>query len=147
MQDKIVINDYTENDPLSGDMIKERRNNIMDRLTYIMSNHSKKFLLDNGFRFNRNLSDSTEEIYTYRFPVVSYKKSTVIECEISVSVNTGITTVSVINTSTKDLYCAYYNREYGRSEVVKSIDTHVNKKLKGLGINYEDDNNSRMFTM
>ena len=119
----------------------------MDRITYIMSNHSKKFLLDNGFRFNRNLSDSTEEIYTYRFPVVSYKKSTVIECEISVSVNTGITTVSVINTSTKDLYCAYYNREYGRSEVVKSIDTHVNKKLKGLGINYEDDNNSRMFTM
>ena len=116
----------------------------MDRLTYTMANHSKKFLQDNGFRFNRNLSDSTEEIFTYRFPLVSYKRATVIECEILVSVNTGITTVSVINTSTKDLYCAYYNREYGKSEVIKSIDAQINKKLKGLGINYEDDNNSRM---
>ena len=119
----------------------------MDRLTYIISNHSKKFLLDNGFKFNRNLSDSTEEIYTYRFPLVSYKKSTVIECEISVSVNTGTTNISVINTSTKDLYCAYYNREYGKSEVVKSIDAQINKKLKGLGINYEDDNNGRMLAV
>lgn len=119
----------------------------MDRLTYTMANHSKKFLQDNGFRFNRNLSDSTEEIFTYRFPLVSYKRTVTVECEISVSVNTGITNISVINTNTKDLYCAYYNREYGRSEVVKNIDIQISKKLKGLGIKYENDNDSRMLAV
>ena len=106
----------------------------MDRLTYIMSNYSKKFLLDNGFRFNRNLSDSTEEIYTYRFPLISYNKIATIECEISVSATTGMVNINVINSSTRELYASYYNREYGNCEIIKLMDIKINKKLKGLGI-------------
>ena len=106
----------------------------MDRLTYIMSNHSKKFLLDNGFKFNRNLSDSTEEIYTYRFPLISYNKIATIECEISVSTVTGIVNVNVLNGSTRDLYASYYDREYGNYEIIKLIDIKINNKLKELGI-------------
>lgn len=106
----------------------------MDRLTYTMANHSKKFLQDNGFRFNRNLSDSTEEIFTYRFPVISYKTTTTIECEISVSSLTGITTIDVLNANAKELYASYYNREFGNYEIIKIIDMKIKKKMNELGI-------------
>lgn len=106
----------------------------MDRLIYTMANHSKKFLQDSGFRFNRNLSDSIEEIYTYRFPLISYNKVATIECEISVSTTTGMVNVNVINSSTKELYASYYNREYGNCEIVKLMDIKINRKLKELGI-------------
>ena len=106
----------------------------MDRVTYTMKNHSKKFLSDNGFRFNRSLSDSTEEIYTYKFPVVSYNKTVTIECEISVSVTTGILNINVINSNTRELYASYYNREYGDYEIIKVIDMKIKKKMNELGI-------------
>ena len=106
----------------------------MGRVTYTISNYSKKFLLDNGFKFNQNLSDSTEEIYTYRFPLISYNKIATIECEISVSTVTGIVNVNVLNGSTRDLYASYYDREYGNCEIIKLIDVKINNKLKKLGI-------------
>lgn len=106
----------------------------MDRLTYTMANHSKKFLQDSGFRFNRNLSDSTEEIYTYRFPLISYNKVTTIECEISVSITTGMVNINVINSNTRELYASYYNREYGNYEIIKLMDIKIKNKLKELGI-------------
>lgn len=106
----------------------------MDRVTYTMKNHSKKFLLDKGFRYNRILSDSSEDIYTYRFPLVLYNKTSTIECEISVSIITGIVNINVINSSTKELYASYYNREYGNFEIIRLIDTKISKKIKELGI-------------
>lgn len=106
----------------------------MDRVTYIISNYSKKFLQDNGFRFNRNISDATEEIYTYRLPLISYNKVTTIECEIHVSATSGMVNINVINSSTRELYASYYNREYGDYEIMKFIDNKINRKIEELGI-------------
>ena len=106
----------------------------MDRVTYKMKNYSKKFLQDNGFRFNRNISDATEEIYTYRLPLISYNKVTTIECEIHVSATSGMVNINVINSSTRELYASYYNREYGNYEIVRLMDIKINKKIKELGI-------------
>ena len=106
----------------------------MDRLTYKMSNHTKDNLISKGFKYNRYLSDILEETYTYRFPLILYKNSPTIDCAVSVSTISGIVNINVINTSTKDLYPAYYNREYGNSEIIKVIDNKIANKLKRLGI-------------
>ena len=106
----------------------------MGRITYKMKDYSKQYLQSKGFRYNRTLSDSSEEIYTYRFPLISYNKITTIECEISVSITTGMVNINVINSSTRELYASYYNREYGNFEIVKLIDTKISKKIKELGI-------------
>ena len=106
----------------------------MDGLAYKIKDCSKQYLQSKGFRYNRILSDSSEDIYTYRFPLVLYNKTSTIECEISVSIITGIVNINVINSSTKELYASYYNREYGNFEIIRLIDTKISKKMKELGI-------------
>lgn len=50
---------------------------------------------------------------------------------------TGIVNVNVYNAGTRELYTQYYNREYGKYEIMKSIDSKINNKLKELGIEKE----------
>ncbi len=45
--------------------------------------------------------------------------------------------MNVYNTDTGELYASYYNRDFGKFELVKSIDLKINKKLKKLGIEKE----------
>lgn len=103
-------------------------------ITYKINNYSKEFLQKHKFRYSNYLSDYGDEIYTYKFPVISYNKTATIECEIAVSTITGIVNVNVCNAGTKELYTPYYNREFGRYEIIKSIDTKINQKLIELGI-------------
>lgn len=109
----------------------------MGCIAYKMNNYSKEFLQQNKFRYNSYLSDYGDEIYTYKFPVISYNKTATIECEIAVSTTTGIVNVNVYNAGTRELYASYYNREFGRYEIIKSIDMKINQKLRELGIEKE----------
>lgn len=106
----------------------------MDRLKYKMSDYSKDFLQSKGFKYNRTLSNSSDDIYTYRFPLITYNKNILVECEIIVSCTTGTINVNVLSTGTKELYASYYNRDYGNNELLKSIDKKIENKLKDLGI-------------
>ncbi len=106
----------------------------MGCITYKMNNYSKEFLQKNRFRYNSYLSDYGDEVYTYRFPVISYSKTATIECEIAVSTTTGVVNANVYNTGTRELYASYYNREFGKYEIIKYIDTKIDRKLKELGI-------------
>ncbi len=109
----------------------------MGSITYKMNNYSKEFLQRHKFRYNNYLSDYGDEIYTYKFPVISYNKTTTIECEIAVSTITGVTNVNVYNAGTRELYASYYNRDFDKYEIIKSIDTRINQKLRELGIEKE----------
>lgn len=106
----------------------------MESITYKIKDHSKQFLQKHRFRYSSYLSEYGDEIYTYRFPLITYSKITTIECEIAVSVTTGVVNVNVYNTGTKELYSSYYDREFGNCELIKSIDIKIEKKLKELGI-------------
>lgn len=109
----------------------------MDGVIYKISNYSKSFLQDNGFRYSRYLSDCVDEIYTYRFPIISYKKSTVlVECEIAVSTITGIVNINVLNAGTRELYAPYYDREFGNYDILKEIDREISNKMSLLGIEH-----------
>lgn len=106
----------------------------MGYITYKMNDYSKAFLQKHKFKYSSYLSGYGDEVYAYKFPVVSYNRVTTIECEISVSTITGVININIYNANTKDLYSAYYNREFGNCKLVKSIDLEINKKLKELGI-------------
>ena len=106
----------------------------MDRVIYKIQDYSKEYLIGHGFKYSRYLSDLGDDIYTYKFPLIIYNKTTTIECEIAVSTITGIVNVNVLNCTTKDLYASYYDREYGNYEIIKLIDIKINRKLKELGI-------------
>ncbi len=106
----------------------------MGCVIYKISNYSKEFLQKHKFRYNSYLSDYGDEIYTYKFPLISYNKTTTIECEISVSTLTGIVQINVYNAGTKELYAPYYNREFGNYEIIKAIDIKIDRKFKELGI-------------
>lgn len=106
----------------------------MADITYRIKDYSKEFLQKHRFRYSSYLSEYGDEIYTYRFPLITYNKITTIECEIAVSVTTGVVNVNVYNTGTKELYSSYYDREFGSCELLKSIDIKIENKLKELGI-------------
>jgi len=106
----------------------------MGCIEYKIKNYSKEFLLKNRFRYSSYLSDYGDEVYTYKFPVCSYNKAVTIECEIAVSITTGVVNVNVYNAGTKELYVSYYNRSFGKYELIKSIEMKIDRKLKELGI-------------
>lgn len=106
----------------------------MENVTYKIKDYSKHFLQKHRFRYSSYLSEYNDEIYTYRFPLITYNKITTIECEIAVSVTTGVVNLNVYNAGTKELYASYYDREFGNCELLKSIDMKIEKKLKELGI-------------
>ena len=106
----------------------------MDRVIYKIQDYSKSYLQNHGFKYSSYLSDYVDEIYTYRFPLISYNKVVTISCEIAISTTTGMVNVNVLNGNTRELYASYYDREYGNYEIIKLIDIKINNKLKELGI-------------
>lgn len=106
----------------------------MASVTYKIRDYSKEFLQKRKFRYSSYLSEYGDEVYTYRFPLSVYGRTATIECEIAVSLTTGIANVNVYNAGTKDLYASYYNREFGNCEILKSIDAKIENKFKELGI-------------
>lgn len=106
----------------------------MASVTYKIKDCSRHFLQKHKFRYSSYLSEYGDEIYTYSFPLVTYNKITTIECEIAVSIATGIINVNIYNAGTKELYTSYYDREFGNCELLKSIDMKIDNKLKELGI-------------
>ncbi len=90
----------------------------------------KNFYKKHRFRHNSYLSEYGDEVYTYKFPLITYNKITTTECGIAVSLATGVVNVNVYNTDTKELYASYYNREFGNCELLKSIDMKIDRRLK-----------------
>lgn len=107
----------------------------MGQVIYKMNNYSKEFLQKHKFKYSSHLSEYVDEIYTYKFPLIYSIKIPVIECEISVSTETGVVNVNVYKAGTREVYPAYYNKEYGNyKNIIRVIDTKINRKLKELGI-------------
>ena len=102
--------------------------------SYIKKNINKKWLLDNGFRFNRLFSDEETEVYTYRFPVWKYNKFTVLECELRVILDEEEINVNVYDYNTNDKYVPFYYCEYGNyNKMLKEIYNKIEVAMKKLG--------------
>lgn len=94
---------------------------------------SKDELYRKGFHYNKLMSDETSEFYSLRFPVLKYKKTPTLECELTVELQTGQMLINVFNYGTNDVYAPYYSSEYGKYETINKIDEVIKTQLKKLG--------------
>ena len=94
---------------------------------------SKDELYNKGFRYNKLMSEEGSDFFTLRFPVLKYKKTTTLECEMSVELQTGDIVMNIFNSGTNDIYAPYYNRKYGEYETIDSIDRSIELQLKRIG--------------
>ena len=80
-----------------------------------------------GFRYDHNSED-----YTYEFPVYRSHGKTVLYCKIGIEEGTKLVWFNVYDNN-RQLYTPYYNRTYGRSNVITIIDSNISKELLRLG--------------
>jgi len=108
---------------------------------FYKKNVSKEWLIANGFRYNRNLSDDETHIYTYRFPVFKYERMTVLECELSISIGNDEVKINVYTYGTNDKYAAFYYCEYGNyDKMLKNIWNQIEHMLNKLQIKRKINN-------
>lgn len=92
---------------------------------------TKEDLYNKGFHYNKLMSDDGLDCYSIRIPALKYKKTTTVECEITVALQTGVVLINVFNGGTNDFYSPYYFHEYGTyktlDEIEKAIKNFANK--------------------
>lgn len=101
---------------------------------YIKTNISKQWLIQNGFRYNKSLSEDEFEIYTYKFTVHKYKSIPVLICELSIDLKTGTAIINVFDEN-DNMYYPFYHINCGNYDpLIESINKKITKKLNTLGI-------------
>lgn len=110
--------------------------------TYKKEKVTKKWLLQNGFQFNRLFSSEESEVYTCRFPVYEYGEFITLECELMVDRSTGEVKINVYDNNTRSRYAPFYVYQYGSARpILTKIHKRIKRKIKALGIknwnNYE----------
>ena len=107
--------------------------NELLKYKYIKSNISKKWLIENGFRYDKLLS-TEKDTYVYNFSVHKYKKYSVLTCRLSIDLNSGIVGIDVYHES-GELYHPFYFVSYGDFKpLLDPVNKKIYKKLKELGI-------------
>lgn len=108
---------------------------------YYKKNVSKEWLVANGFRYSKNLSDEETSVYTYRFPVFKYERMTVLECEINILLEDGEVKLNVYDYGTNDKYASFYYCEYGNyDKMLKIIWDKIKYMLNKLQIKERANN-------
>ena len=95
---------------------------------------TKEDLYNKGFRYNKNLSDDID-YYTLRFPAYKYKNTSVIDCELTIELESGEVRINVFNSNTKTTYAPYYNNYYGgENKVLDAVNKNIESMLRKLGV-------------
>lgn len=108
--------------------------NIANKI-YTKPGITKEWLNENEFKYNRTLSDSEDNVYTYRFPLCKNGYFVTLECELSCVESTGEIRVDVYDYGTRNRYAAFYCSEYGDySVMLKSINKRISSELGKFGL-------------
>lgn len=108
---------------------------------YYKQNISKEWLVENGFKYSKSLSDEETHVYTYRFPVFKYKRMTVLECELNIALEDGEVKLNVYDYGTNDKFAAFYYCEYGNyDKMLKIIWNKIEYMLGKLQIERRQNN-------
>lgn len=106
---------------------------------YIKKYLTKEWLFSNGFKYNRFFSTDKEAIYSQRFVIIRYFGIPMIECEILIYYPDGNVKINVYKAGTREKHHAFYNRDYGRNKMRKTIDSKIAGILKKLCIDEVTD--------
>ena len=96
---------------------------MLIRNNYIMSKPNKKKLKENGFRYNKQMSDSDCDYYSIRFPCIQYNQNITIEGEIIVNLNSGKIKLNAYDCNKKGCYSPFY---LGSNKVYEPIMSKIN---------------------
>lgn len=89
-------------------------------------NLSPQQMKELGFKYDFQLQD-----YIYEFPVYKYKNIPSIICKLGIDEDTHKIWLNVYDAN-GGLYTSYYDREYGKSNIVSIIDKNIEKEIKKL---------------
>ncbi len=81
-----------------------------------------------GFRYDFDVND-----YVYKFPVYINKGIPLLFCKLGIFENSDDIWFNVYNED-ESLCRSYYERNYGRNDVIKEIDKRILKELKMIGV-------------
>ena len=96
--------------------------------TYILSVNSTQ-MKELGFKYDFELQD-----YIYKFPVYKSKKNEpLVFCKLGIDEETKKVYFNICNTD-GTLYAPFYDRYYGKSDVIKVIDRNITKEFERLGV-------------
>lgn len=117
---------------------------IYERKYYLPRKMIKKGYLErNQFKYSRIFSDNDEDVYTYRFIVWKFGSAGTLEGEIRLNTSSGDVNIGCYDYGTRNPYASWYNRKYGKNEVVNIIDDKFEAEIKRLGIRYKNDNSGQ----
>lgn len=116
--------------------------NELSQKTFTVPNLSKNWLLKNYFRYSPSLSNSDDgDIYTLRFPVMSWNVYVTVEAEIMINAKENLVHINCYDKGTRSLYAAWYSYYYGDyTEVVDKINDVIYQKIKKLQLKEVVDN-------
>lgn len=109
----------------------------MDRLKsnfYTMEYHTYDKLKSFGFTYNKEISDSENEFYSYKFPVYEYNGKPLLNCMISVESRNGTVIIDVYDTNLEQAYAPFYNNSHDYDKILLNINDVILEKLDILGI-------------
>ena len=93
-----------------------------------ISKHEMKSI---GFKYDYILKD-----YVYEFPVYKYGRKPIITCKLCVDTENYEVWYGVY--SQGNMYAAYYDREFHKSNlVVETVEKNIKKEFKRLGVTEE----------
>lgn len=103
---------------------------------YIKQNVTKEWLQKNGFFYCKEFSfDDEDAVYSYRFPIIKYKKFTTVEGVIYVSLENGEISLSVKDVPNGCDYRPFFYNEYGNCKpILDKINKSFIKEFNKLGI-------------
>lgn len=121
--------------------------NKLAQCTYYYPRISKNWLEKNGFRYNKVFSSSEDgEIYTMRFPVISWNMYVTVEAEILFNFTENIAHINCYDKGTRSLYAAWYSNYYGDyTPIIDKINEIIEKKVKKMGLIVKDNNRNSLF--
>lgn len=87
-----------------------------------------------------------EKYYTYVFPVYKHKSKPLLFCKIFIF-EEDHSVKFIVEDNNGKAYANYYNREYGKNNILKIIDLSIEKEFKKLGIKQKKvgDKNSKLY--
>ena len=103
---------------------------------YVLPYPNKKELKRNGFRHNKLMSDSEGDFYSIRFPVLQYHKTTTVDGEIIIDMNSGSVKINAYNYGTNGCYPPFYKKDCSKvyEPIIKKINKEFNSMFRKIGI-------------
>ncbi len=104
--------------------IKRKESLFLEQIAYSkyrLKNIDKEKLKSIGFYYDKSISGTDDEYYSYRFPVYKDSNRPLLTGMVSIDTKDGSLLINVYKTSSKDSYAPFYQTFYGNYHTILNI--------------------------